>query len=202
MLSSASEEAVKVIPSILWVLFALGALVVFRKTIRDEIVPRLASVKLPGGIELVLREKIAAAAEQHGVPVSDDDTSRIVRRFERQAELVRGTRILWLDDDPAGNANETDVLRTFGASIDFVTTSADLVERLDRRDYDVVISDIAREDGTGVQFLAETKGVPYTILYITDFQPELGTPAYAFAITDEPHQLLHYVLDVIERERG
>ena len=200
---SAGEEAVRIIPSLLWIGFALAALILFYRPLRDEVLPRLSSLKLPGGISFELRERIQSAADRQGVTVSEDDKSRVVRRLERLAPALRGASILWVDDHPAHNAYEASVLEAFGAKITIARTTAEANGKL-REHFDVVISDVKREgkNDEGVRFVRETKGKPYTILYVGECDPTLGTPAYAFAITDRPHQLLHYVLDVVERVRS
>jgi CheY-like chemotaxis protein len=202
--ANATDSAIGIIPSLLWIAFAATVVAVFYKPIRDEVIPRLGTLKLPGGFELALRDRVEAAAQAQGVSVSEDDKSRIVKRLERSADLLKTAKILWVDDHPENNLNEAGVLRSFGASIEVATTTQQGFDLLSRRKFDVVISDIAREgrDDEGVRFVEKTEGRPWTILYAGDVHPELGTQPYAFGITNRPHQLLHYVLDALERERG
>jgi CheY-like chemotaxis protein len=204
MIASAGEEAVRIIPSLLWVAFAAVALALFYRPIRDEVVPRLTTLKLPGGIEVSLRERVTQAAEKQEVEVSEDDKSRIVRRLERSRSLLHGARILWVDDNPENNINEATILESFGSLIRFEKTTQEAINALAREQFDVVISDNERErqPKEGIRFVKEIEGRPWAILYVGDYSPDLGTPPYAFAITDEPHQLLHYVLDALERQRG
>ena len=205
VLASTTDSVIEIIPSLLWIAFAAALVAVFYKQIRDDVLPRLSTLKLPGGIELSLRERVAAAAARRpGVTLSEKDEARIVKRLERSADVVKSALILWVDDDPAGNLNEAQMLRSFGAWIEFATTSRQGRELLRKAKFDVVISDIKREDreDEGVQFVKQIRGEPPTILYVTELDRELRTPAYAFAITNRPDQLLHYVLDALDRERG
>jgi CheY-like chemotaxis protein len=204
VLASTTDSLIEIIPSLLWIAFAAGLVAVFYKPIRYELIPRLSSLKLPGGIELALRDRVEAAAKVQKVSVSTDDNYRIVKRLERSGDLIGGAKILWVDDDPARNDNEAEILRTFGASIEFATTTQQALRVLKRGTFDVVISDNKREGkrDEGERFVERTKGRPWTILYVGDLRPELGTPPYAFGITNKPHQLLHYVVDALERERG
>lgn len=204
MVAAAGEEAVRIIPSLLWIAFAGAALALFYKTIRDQVIPRLSTVKLPGGIELALLERVADAAEKQNVSVSNEDKSRIVRRLERSSELLRGARILWVDDHPENNTDEAAILTAFGVGLQFATATEEALDLLRGGRFDVVISDMERqgEPKEGIRFVDQTRGIPWTILYVGDYKPELGTPPYAFAITNRPHQLLHYVLDALERQRG
>jgi hypothetical protein len=204
MIASATEQAVRIVPGLLWIAFAAAVVALFYRPIRDDLIPRLSTLKLPGGIELALFDRVSSAAEKQNVTISYEDKSRIVRRLERSSEVLRGARILWVDDHPENNSDEAAILSTFGVSIQFATTTQKALDLLSSERFDVVISDSEREgrQDEGIRFLDETKGVPWTILYIGDYKPELGTPRYAFGITDQPHQLLHYVLDALERQRG
>jgi len=204
LLASTTDSVIEIIPSLLWIAFAAVLVAVFYRPIRDDVIPRLSTLKLPGGIELGLRERVAAAAKNRpGVTLSEKDESRIVRRLERSADLLKGALILWVDDDPDGNLNEAQTLRSLGAWIEFATTSERARELLRKGKFDLVISDIDREDREeeGLQLVERTRGTPPMILYVTNLDRDRGTPAYAFAITNRPDQLLHYVLDVLDRER-
>jgi CheY-like chemotaxis protein len=204
VLASTTDSVIEIIPSLLWIVFAAALVAVFYKPIRDEVIPRLSSLKLPGGIELALRERVAAAAARRpAVTLSEKDESRIVKRLERSADVLKGALILWVDDDPDGNLNEAQMLRSLGAWIEFATTSQRGRELLRKGKFDVVISDIDREsrEDEGLQFVKQIRGEPPTILYVRKLEQELGTPAHAFAITNRPDQLLHYVLDALDRER-
>jgi CheY-like chemotaxis protein len=204
MVAAAGDEAVRIIPSLLWIVFAAAALALFYKTIRDEVLPRLRTLKLPGGIELALFDRVTDAAEKQNVTISNQDKSRIVRRLERSSELLRGARILWVDDHPENNTDEAAILTAFGVRLQFASTTQEALNLLQGGRFDVVISDLERQGqpDEGIRFVEQTKGIPWTILYVGDYKPELGTPPYAFAITNRPHQLLHYVLDALERQRG
>ena len=211
VLASTTDSLIEIIPSLLWIAFAAVLVAVFYRPIRDEVIPRLSSLKLPGGIELALRERVAAAAARRpAVTLSEKDESRIVKRLERSADILKGALILWVDDDPDGNLNEAQTLRSLGAWIEFATTSKRGQEMLRKGKFDLVISDIDRENQKeeGLQFVdrirrdERIRPKPPTIFYITDLNPQLGTPAHAFAITNRPDQLLHYVLDALDRERG
>jgi hypothetical protein len=114
--ASTGEEAVRMIPSLLWIVFAGVALLAFYRPIRYELLPRLSSLKLPGGIELTLKDRIETAARLQKVQVSEDDKTRIVGRLERLAPLLRGASILWVDDRPENNINEASILSAFGAA--------------------------------------------------------------------------------------
>ena len=70
--------------------------------------------------------------------------------------------------------------------------------------YDLLISDIDR-DGVpdeGLRFLSqmhERNSWPRTIFYIGHVEQESCVPAHAFGISDRPDELLHLVMDALER---
>ena len=43
---------------------------------------------------------------------------------------------------------------------------------------------------------------PYVLFYVADLDSRRGTPPFAFGITSRPDALLHFALDVIERQRS
>jgi len=70
----------------------------------------------------------------------------------------------------------------------------------------VIISDIARGDTAdqGVRDLPLLRrSAPETpvIFYVGKLDSHQGTPAGAFGITNRPQELLHLVLDALERKR-
>jgi CheY-like chemotaxis protein len=194
------------IPGLLWILLAAVAFGLFYRPIRNELLPRLSGLKLPGGIELTLKDRIEDAAERQKVDVSDDDKTCIVRRLERLAPLVRGAPILWIDDTPENNVNEMSILTAFGAKIETAKTSKEADEKLRKGHFEVLISDMEREGqkDAGQRFVEQRRGqsLPWTIFYVGRYDGARGTPPYAFAITNRPHELLHYVLDALERQLG
>ena len=112
--------------------------------------------------------------------------------------------MLWVDDDPSGNRSERRMLQAFGVMIDTVTTNDQARAMLERHHYDVVISDIKRTAGESGLAFAEQIAPPSPlakplIFYVTTLEP--GTPPHAFAITNRPDHLLHYVIDVLARWR-
>jgi hypothetical protein len=71
--------------------------------------------------------------------------------------------------------------------------------------YDLVISDIARHGvpNEGIAFLSlmrEQKLSRPTVFYVGRIDWDKGTPPYAFGITNRVDHLLHYVMDIVERE--
>jgi hypothetical protein len=195
------------VAELLWVVLATGVLV-FGYRRRHEVARLLKSVKLPGGIELTFRDRLDdAIAEKATTPVPDADRSLVLRRAGRDAAVTEGARILWVDDAPQGNIPERKMLRSLGIMIDLARSSEEGLETLDRADFDLVISNIDRDGNpeAGVEFLTqmrETAHAEPVAFYILNLDPGLGTPGDAIGITNRPDELVHLVLDGLERVRG
>lgn len=93
---------------------------------------------------------------------------------------------------------------SLGAFVDIARRSAEARTMTSQSRYDLLISDIDR-DGVpdeGLRFLSqmhERNSCPRTIFYIGHVEQERGVPAHAFGIADRPDELLHLVIDALER---
>ena len=195
------------IAALLWVILAAFALV-FGYYRRDELSRLFSSVKLPGGIEFTFRAQLDAAISKRApAAVSDAARKRVLRRATRDFATTSGARILWVDDTPDGNLPERKVLRSLGIMIDLARTSEDGVAALGRADYDLIISNMNREDhkNEGARFLAQVRTAGRrepVVFYVMNLDPSRGTPGDAVGITNQPDELVHLVLDGLERVRG
>jgi hypothetical protein len=130
--------------------------------------------------------------------------SPVLRRLRRVRDAVQDARILWLDDHPAWNGWEIACLEAVGARVRTVERTQTALALL-REGYEVLISDVDRE-GNPTEGIAALpvlrRAAPATpvILYVGTLR-EAGVPAGAFGITNRPDDLLHLVLDVLERSR-
>ena len=89
--------------------------------------------------------------------------------------------------------------------MDVARSSQEAFDLLERYDYDVVISDMDR-DGVpdeGKRFVEAMPGRhPWVLFFIgAPFDPSLGVPKGVLGGTYRPDELLHLVLDALERER-
>jgi len=203
-------------------LFLLG--VVFRGTIRDKILPNVASIEGFGlKIGLVAKKLDEAVEERRGdsgvsphAQPAPGERQLVLRRAQRLARLLQGARLLWIDQDPAGNHYEIELLRSLGIGIDLARSGEEAAELLRSLRYEVVVSNIKRVDivnGTtftdGVKFLAalskdfrgEGKQLPPVAFYVMTVDPVIDT-SLALGVTNRPDQLLHYVFDAVERTRS
>ena len=120
--------------------------------------------------------------------------------------VLRGARLLWVDDNPDNNIYERIMLASLGVVIDLSLSTNEALVMLARQPYDAIISDIERQGvmDEGLRFLQAVQGCdvhPPTIFYTFRLDPRKPIPPGAFAITQRPDDLLHYILDILERVR-
>jgi CheY-like chemotaxis protein len=202
------------VPEAVWPLVAVVVLVVllafiFRRTIEEVLLPRVSGVNVLGLEIQFAASQLRQASEKPDLSEkraepSKGDQKAALERAREAWPLLHGAEVLWVDDDPYGNRPERRMLQAFGVMIDTVTTNDQARAMLEQHDYDVVISDINREVGESGLAFAEQIAPPSPlakplIFYVTTLDP--GTPPHAFAITNRPDHLLHYVIDVLARWR-
>ena len=132
--------------------------------------------------------------------------SPVMRRVQMVAKVLPGARILWVDDRPDNNLFERATFKSMGISISLATSTDGAVALLKAEPADVLISDMERYGNreAGLQLLGRIQGLaerPGMIFYVGAFDKEKGTPPGAFGITNRPDELIHYVLDLLERAR-
>jgi hypothetical protein len=199
-------ELAKIVPGLLWFLLAAVTICACWPTIKRDLIPNLTGFKALG-VELTFaRAQLDVAANRPGVQVSLNDRSQVLRRAATAARILAGMRVLWVDDEPSANATEVHLLNSLGISVDQITSTKEALDRLAAEKYDAVVSDIARgnEADAGIQMVAEMWNkhlYRWTIFYIRHLDLSKGTPAHAFGITNRPDHLLHFMLDIAERER-
>jgi CheY-like chemotaxis protein len=200
-------EFVKIVPSVLWFIFVSVLIIRLYEPIRDELLPRVSGFKAFGVEATFIADELKKAAEERETELSEEARSSVERRLQRAAPLLRGVQILWVDDDPSNIIYEARILRSFDVSIDIVISTLQALSALSRNSYDLVISDIARDEipDEGLRFLREMRNRGLfrpTVLYAGAIDWEKGTPPYAFGITNRVDDLLHYVMDIVERRKG
>jgi hypothetical protein len=208
------EEFIRVIPSALWVLVALIALILFREPIR-ALVGRLQSARLPGNVELRFGPALEGAVEKRSeqlpgleLELSPGWKERLLNRARRSADAVVGARVLWVDDEPEGNAEERQAMDALGIEVITARSTGEAEPFLEWGEVDLVISNQVRGDDREAGYTLREAMYRHgltapLILYIAAFN--LGQPASQriFAVTNRPDELLDYVLDaLIVHRRG
>ena len=130
--------------------------------------------------------------------------TQVSRRAARIANLIRGTRLLLVNDMPTQMDYATQILIELGVTVSTAETTEEALDCLRREAYDLVISDMVRgqisDDGLRlIKHMREAGLYRPTILTVGNYQPDRGTPAYAFGITNRVDELLNFVFDIVER---
>jgi CheY-like chemotaxis protein len=132
---------------------------------------------------------------------------QIARRAARIGNLIAGSLILLVNDVPEEMSHVVELLQQLKLRVDVVMSSDQAISQLSTQAYDVVISDMSRDgvDDEGIRFLTRMRSANLpcrTIFTVGRYQPERGTPPYAFGITNRVDELLNLVFDALERVRG
>jgi CheY-like chemotaxis protein len=142
------------------------------------------------------------------VEVPSEDRQRALDRAASRRRVYEGAEILWVDDRPSNNRNESWMLRSFGARITFACTTEEALGAIrdantESRPFDIVLSDISRDIPTaGLDMLTTFRNegiVLPVILYVGNLKPGAGNPAGAFGITNRPEVLLTMVGEALTR---
>ncbi len=205
-------KIIEVIPSILWILFVVIIFALFYKRIRDEILPNLSNFKAMGVEFSFVKSSIDAAIEfgeksqKWQISVPEKDKEAALKRAQRNHSILNNARILWVDDYPENNRNERRMFRQLRTNIDTATNTNDALQMLKIDIYDLVISDIARDDEAdpnGLEFLKSLRknnNKTPVIFYVGTLEPGRDKPELALGITNRPDELLHLTIDALERK--
>jgi DNA-binding winged helix-turn-helix (wHTH) protein/CheY-like chemotaxis protein len=131
-----------------------------------------------------------------GEPAADRDELR------EELRQMRSGRVLWVDDAPAGNLREIGTLEQAGLVVDVVTSNAAAAERMQGREYDVIISDIGRPlpepARAGLDLprviVPDRNRVPPLIYYARVVKQPRTDDGYP--VTNKPSELIRLVSDV------
>jgi CheY-like chemotaxis protein len=212
-MDTVAVELVRLLPELLWFALAVALIYALWQPIRHELLPNLVNMKA-GGIELsFLREAMDRAVElaekspKWHIVVPPKCRERVLRRARRAAAVVKGGEVLWIDDDHSNNRNERRMLRQLDVAVTTVANTDEALAALQEGEFDLVLSDMGRgaQPAAGLALLPALKErgreVP-VIFYVGNLEPERGVPPGAFGITNRPDELLHLILDALERVRG
>lgn len=132
---------------------------------------------------------------------------QVSRRAARLQTLIRGAHVLLVNDVPAEMKHVIAILRELGVEVEVVTTTEKALSCLHQQSYDVIVSDMRRGTSIdeGLRFLKQMRQDRIhcpTIFTVGQYQPDRGTPPYAFGITNRVDELLNFLFDALERGRG
>lgn len=204
----ATSQLISILPEILWFGLAVVAMVIFYRPL-NQLLLSLSNLKV-GNVELSFVQKamdsaleLAKKSPQWNVSVSQKQKEIVLSRAKHNRAIIEGKKILWVDDSPQNNTNETRMFRQLNVDVVSAKSTAEALEMLADDQFDVIFSDIARTRPTsGIEMLEELKAVtrkPPVIFYVGILNPDRGTPAGAFGVTNRPDELLHLFIDAISR---
>lgn len=132
---------------------------------------------------------------------------QVARRAARLETIIRGARVLLVNDIPAEMNHVIAILRALEIEVEVETTSDNALKLLAKSRFDAVISDMRRGQvvDEGIRFFKRMRQDNLhcpTIFTVGQYKPERGTPPHAFGITNRVDELLNLLFDILERVRG
>lgn len=137
------------------------------------------------------------------------DIAKVVDQLvtPKTSRQLEGASVLWVDDRPMNNTYERQALEALGIQFTISKSTDDAVERLQRKHYDVILSDMARppEQQAGYTLLEKVKAMGLTtpfIIYAGSKRPEHIAEARrrgAFGTTNDPQELFEYVVTALKK---
>lgn len=157
-------------------------------------------------IERKVKTGLEVASETLGVG-SEKAQNQVARRAQRISTLLQGAKLLLVNDVPGEMRQVIDILTDLGVDVTVATSTETALELLESNPYDSIVSDMRRGDiaDAGLQFLSamRTQGFCYpTVFTVGQYRPELGSPPFAFGITNQVDELLNLLFDSFERTLG
>lgn len=201
-------EVIKTVPGILWGVFALIAFIALRGTILGKL-KQVSNLKA-SGVELTFAKHLldeAAARTDTGQAPSAAARRAAVSRLEHALDLLKDGRILWVDDNPDWNRPLIGLFRRLKMTVDTARSTSEALPLARTRAYDLVITDMRRDteepsSAAGITLINKLHeyGVQAPIVvFAASFDPSLGVHPAIFAYTNATDELIHFVIDIMER---
>ncbi|MFI7243191.1 multidrug DMT transporter permease [Streptomyces qinglanensis] len=199
-------KLVGTLPSLLWVVFATVVYLSLRGTIVQSLVPRISALRALGVEVEMAGQLIDQAAEVSETAVTPADRQGVLGRLEHAADILSGGKILWVDDHPENNVALIRLFRSVDMRVDTVLSTSEARLALGHGSYDIILSDIERhgDPQAGISMLRELERMVIALpvlVHAANFNPELGIDRRIFAATNKPVEIVHYVIDLMERAR-
>jgi len=139
-----------------------------------------------------------------GVTAYPQAIQKVLRRALMAKTALRNAQMLWIDDSPDWINWEKQLLKKLGVEVTVAQSTEEAVAILASRTFPLIISDIARGEDkraglTGLSPIREAAPESQVIFYVADLDEEKGPPPGSMGITNRPDELLHLILDVLER---
>jgi PleD family two-component response regulator len=170
------------------------------------LVHRISSVKV-AGIELDLLATTTLKKARPDHPVTSEAAAHLAQRISLIANLLEQSRILWVDDKPAGNRGERTYLRVAGATVVNALSTDEALKELARDDFTLVITDMQRTESStlvsdaGIKLVKEMRARGFQQPIIGYVYKTCALPPGWSGITAKPDELINLVLDVVEQSK-
>ncbi|MGH3155568.1 MAG: hypothetical protein ACRDNF_03165 [Streptosporangiaceae bacterium] len=204
--SRAWLQILQIVPSLLWPALIFGVILLFQNQIKAKI-PRLIGFRALR-FEATFADQLGDLAPQ-GARVNGTDRRDAIGRALRAKSYCVGKCILWVDDHPGNNrALAQFFTQLIEVRIDYVLGTAEAMDILRHRgDYYMVITDMVRGNnlnaGNDLIKVMNTENLSLpTVIYGSRDSSTEGVPPGAFGLTNRPDLLLHYIVDICERDAG
>lgn len=150
------------------------------------------------------------AQDNKRIPAAEraKDVAKLVNQLitPGASRQLEGASVLWVDDRPILTTYERQALEALGIQCTISKSTEDALERLQKKSFDVIISDMARppDQHAGYALLEKTKEMHITtpfIIYASGKKPEYTAEARkrgAFGNTNEPQELLEFVVSALK----
>jgi CheY-like chemotaxis protein len=214
------DHFVRLIQISAWPVIAVALMFLFGKPIKRILGEANALTLKGGGFEVsASRESIAAAAAlgaavhhkrvagdlPKGKGVSEDlpDFTPLIERTSspRSRNKLHQSNVLWVDDNPNNNLYERQALEALGIRIDLANDTQEALRKLGRKEYELVISDMARPSSkqAGCDLLKKVRERKNSVPFIVYSGFELPQPQSAQGSTNDPRKLFELALNQLLR---
>lgn len=201
-----AELVLNYIKVLIWPIVVLAILARYRHHI-GELINRTRSLDTPAGTINFSEHAIDLldeAARANDEPMKAETRRGVLRRLDHAAEYLAGGRILWVDDNPQNNSSLTLLFREFSMEVETALSTEEALAKLRSRSYDILITDLGRgEDpdagNTLLQELTRLGNEIPAIVHSTSSRIKEGIDPRAFAATGSANEVVHYVIDLMER---
>jgi CheY-like chemotaxis protein len=138
---------------------------------------------------------------------SQEGRTQVARRTVRAAPLIKGTRLLLVNDIPDEMDHVVQLLADLGVVVTIAKSTDEALGVLNNGAVDLVVSDMARggvaDDGLRLLKRMRDERLYLPIIFsVGHYEPDRGVPPFCFGITNRVDELLNLVFDVVERVRG
>ncbi len=210
--------------AIVWPLIVLLILFYLRNPLKKFLEDLIEVTFKAGPIETTAKRKQVAAAslsaamahwqdqapDNKQIPAAEK-AKEIAQKVDqlmtpRTSRQLEGATALWVDDRPIFTTYERQGLEALGIQFTISKSTEDALEKLGRKTYDVIITDMSRppDQHAGYTLLEKVKAMNIStpcIIYASGKKPEYIAEARkrgAFGSTNEPQELLEFVVSALK----